>query len=80
MKIGGNAIIRQDCRLFGCNAKAVSLINECGMSFAPSTFDVKTEEYPLSRPSFSLFGEVACAVVCGRAIGFFPVPGCPSHR
>jgi phosphate transport system substrate-binding protein len=34
------------------NAKAVSLVNECGMSFAPSTFSVKTEEYPLSRRLF----------------------------
>jgi len=34
------------------NAKAISLVNECGMTFAPSTFDVKTEEYPLSRRLF----------------------------
>jgi phosphate transport system substrate-binding protein len=34
------------------NAKAVSLVNECGMSFMPSTFSVKTEEYPLSRRLF----------------------------
>jgi phosphate transport system substrate-binding protein len=40
------------------NAKAVSLINECGMSFAPSTFDVKTEEYPLSRRLFLYSGKL----------------------
>jgi phosphate transport system substrate-binding protein len=34
------------------NAKAVSLVNECGTGFAPSTFNVKTEEYPLSRRLF----------------------------
>jgi phosphate transport system substrate-binding protein len=34
------------------NAKAVSLVNECDMTFAPDTFSVKTEEYPLSRRLF----------------------------
>jgi hypothetical protein len=34
------------------NAKAISLVNECGMSFKPTTFNVKTEEYPLSRRPF----------------------------
>ena len=34
------------------NAKAISLVNDCGMIFTPSTFDVKTEEYPLSRRLF----------------------------
>jgi phosphate transport system substrate-binding protein len=34
------------------NAKALSLTNECGMTFSPSTFTVKTEEYPLSRRLF----------------------------
>jgi phosphate transport system substrate-binding protein len=38
------------------NAKAVSLVNECGMTFTPSTFDVKTEEYPLSRRLFLYTG------------------------
>jgi len=41
------------------NAKAVSLVNECGMPFAPSTFDVKTEEYPLSRRLFLYSGKLA---------------------
>jgi phosphate transport system substrate-binding protein len=40
------------------NAKALSLINECGMSFMPSTFDVKTEEYPLSRRLFLYSGKL----------------------
>jgi len=40
------------------NAKPVSLINECGMSFTPSTFDVKTEEYPLSRRLFLYSGKL----------------------
>jgi phosphate transport system substrate-binding protein len=40
------------------DAKAVSLVNECGMSFAPSTFDVKTEEYPLSRRLFLYTGKL----------------------
>jgi phosphate transport system substrate-binding protein len=40
------------------NAKAVSLVNECGMSFAASTFDVKTEEYPLSRRLFLYSGKL----------------------
>jgi phosphate transport system substrate-binding protein len=40
------------------NAKAVSLVNECGMSFAASTLDVKTEEYPLSRRLFLYSGKL----------------------
>jgi phosphate transport system substrate-binding protein len=34
------------------NAKAVSIKTDCGLSFAPSAFAVKTEEYPLSRRLF----------------------------
>jgi len=40
------------------NAKAISLVNECGMTFTPSTFDVKTEEYPLSRRLFLYSGKL----------------------
>jgi phosphate transport system substrate-binding protein len=40
------------------NAKALSLVNECGMSFMPTTFDVKTEEYPLSRRLFLYTGKL----------------------
>jgi phosphate transport system substrate-binding protein len=40
------------------NAKAISLVDECGMSFMPSTFDVKTEEYPLSRRLFLYSGKL----------------------
>jgi phosphate transport system substrate-binding protein len=40
------------------NAKAISLVNECGMTFAPRTFDVKTEEYPLSRRLFLYSGKL----------------------
>jgi phosphate transport system substrate-binding protein len=40
------------------NAKAVTLVNECGMSFTPSTFGVKTEEYPLSRRLFLYTGKL----------------------
>ncbi|MBV9562468.1 MAG: phosphate ABC transporter substrate-binding/OmpA family protein [Bradyrhizobium sp.] len=34
------------------DAKAVSIKTDCGLSFAPSAFAVKTEEYPLSRRLF----------------------------
>lgn len=34
------------------NAKAVSIKTDCGLSFAPTAFSVKTEEYPLSRRLF----------------------------
>jgi phosphate transport system substrate-binding protein len=40
------------------NAKALSLVNECGMVFTPSTFSVKTEEYPLSRRLFLYSGKL----------------------
>jgi phosphate transport system substrate-binding protein len=38
------------------NTKALSLANECGMTFSPSTFSVKSEEYPLSRRLFLYSG------------------------
>lgn len=34
------------------NAKAVAISTDCGLSFAPTAFSVKTEEYPLSRRLF----------------------------
>ena len=34
------------------NAKAVSISMDCGLSFTPTAFSVKTEEYPLSRRLF----------------------------
>jgi phosphate transport system substrate-binding protein len=34
------------------SAKAVSIKTDCGLSFAPTAFSVKTEEYPLSRRLF----------------------------
>ena len=34
------------------SAKAVSINTDCGLSFAPTAFSVKTEEYPLSRRLF----------------------------
>jgi phosphate transport system substrate-binding protein len=40
------------------NARPVVLVNECGMTFAPSTFSVKTEEYPLSRRLFLYSGKL----------------------
>ena len=40
------------------SAKAVSLVNECGMSFVANTFGVKTEEYPLSRRLFLYSGKL----------------------
>ncbi len=34
------------------NAKALAIRSVCGMSYAPTQFNVKTEEYPLSRRLF----------------------------
>jgi len=34
------------------NARAVAIRSDCGLSFAPTSFAVKTEEYPLSRRLF----------------------------
>ncbi len=52
------------------NARAVSLVNECGMTFAPSTFSVKTEEYPLSRRLFLYSGKLPDASFAAGLLDF----------
>jgi phosphate transport system substrate-binding protein len=52
------------------NAKAISLVNECGMSFMPSTFDVKTEEYPLSRRLFLYSGKLPAHSYAAELLDF----------
>jgi phosphate transport system substrate-binding protein len=52
------------------NAKALTLVNECGMSFMPSTFDVKTEEYPLSRRLFLYSGKLPAQSFAAGLVDF----------
>jgi phosphate transport system substrate-binding protein len=52
------------------SAKAVSLVNECGMTFAPSTFGVKAEEYPLSRRLFLYSGKLPDASFAAGLLDF----------
>jgi phosphate transport system substrate-binding protein len=52
------------------NAKAISLVNECGMSFIPRTFDVKTEEYPLSRRLFLYSGKLHAQSYAAELLDF----------
>jgi phosphate transport system substrate-binding protein len=62
------------------NAKAVSIKTDCGLSFSPTSFTVKTEEYPLSRrlflhtsnqatnPEVGQFVEFALSAAAQRAV------------
>jgi phosphate transport system substrate-binding protein len=52
------------------NAKAISLVNDCGMSFTPTTFDVKTEEYPLSRRLFLYSGKLTAESYAAGLLDF----------
>jgi phosphate transport system substrate-binding protein len=52
------------------NAKAMVLANECGMSFAPGTFSVKTEEYPLSRRLFLYAGKLPAQSFAAGLVDF----------
>jgi phosphate transport system substrate-binding protein len=56
------------------NAKAISLVNECGMGFAPSTFAVKTEEYPLSRRLFLYSGKLPAQSYAAGLLDFATSP------
>ena len=77
------------------NAKAVSISTDCGLSFAPTSFSVKTEEYPLSRrlflhtsnheanPEVGQFIEFALSAAAQRAVdgkGFVSLLPEPSPR
>jgi phosphate transport system substrate-binding protein len=62
------------------DAKAVSIKTDCGLSFSPTAFTVKTEEYPLSRrlflhtsnhatnPEVGQFVEFALSAAAQRAV------------
>jgi phosphate transport system substrate-binding protein len=56
------------------SAKAVSLVNECGMSFVADTFGVKTEEYPLSRRLFLYSGKLAAGSFAAGFLDFAMSP------
>jgi phosphate transport system substrate-binding protein len=56
------------------NAKAISLVNECGMSFKPTTFTVKTEEYPLSRRLFLYSGKLPAQSYAAGLLDFAVSP------
>jgi phosphate transport system substrate-binding protein len=52
------------------NAKAVSIKTDCGLSFSPTAFTVKTEEYPLSRRLFLHTSNQATNPEVGQFIEF----------
>jgi phosphate transport system substrate-binding protein len=63
------------------NAKALALVNECGMSFTPSKFSVKTEEYPLSRRLFLYSGKLPEGSFAASFLAFaLSVPAQPVVR
>ncbi|MGE3228133.1 MAG: substrate-binding domain-containing protein [Hyphomicrobium sp.] len=56
------------------NAKALEIANECGIAYAPTVFNVKTEQYPLSRRLFLYDRNVAPGSVAERLLAFVMSP------
>jgi phosphate transport system substrate-binding protein len=52
------------------SAKAVSIKTDCGLSFAPTPFAVKTEEYPLARRLFLYTGNRTTNPEIGQFVEF----------
>jgi len=52
------------------NAKALEIANDCGIAYAPTVFNVKTEQYPLSRRLFLYATGVPPGSVAARLIEF----------
>lgn len=52
------------------NAKALEIASECGIVYAPSVFNVKTEQYPLSRRLFLYGTNIPSGSVAARLVTF----------
>jgi phosphate transport system substrate-binding protein len=59
------------------NAKALEIGNDCGLAYAPTTFNVKIEQYPLSRRLFLYSHNVAQDSLAAR---FFAFAGSPEAQ
>jgi phosphate transport system substrate-binding protein len=56
------------------NAKALEIANDCGIAYAPTVFNVKTEQYPLSRRLFLYGTNVPERSVAARLVAFVASP------
>lgn len=56
------------------NAKALEIGNDCGIAYAPTVFNVKTEQYPLSRRLFLYGNNVPQGSVAERLVAFVSSP------
>jgi len=56
------------------NAKALEVANDCGIAYEPTVFNVKTEQYPLSRRLFVYERNVAPGSLAARLIEFVLSP------
>jgi phosphate transport system substrate-binding protein len=52
------------------NAKALDVVNDCGIAYAPTVFNVKTEQYPLSRRLYLYTNGVAKGSLAERVLEF----------
>jgi phosphate transport system substrate-binding protein len=52
------------------NAKALAVINDCGIAHEPSAFNVKTEQYPLSRRLYLYTNAVPKGSVAEKIVEF----------
>lgn len=52
------------------NAKAVPIENDCGMTIEPTTFDIKTEVYPLARRLYLYTGGAASDATAAALMKF----------
>jgi phosphate transport system substrate-binding protein len=56
------------------NAKALEIANDCGIAYRPTVFNVKTEQYPLSRRLFLYGSNLAPGSVAARLVEFVGSP------
>lgn len=56
------------------NAKALEIANDCGIAYGPTVFNVKTEQYSLSRRLFLYATSVAPGSVAARLLEFVGSP------
>lgn len=56
------------------NAKALEIGNSCGMAYAPTVFNVKTEQYPLSRRLYVYANGVTEGSVAAQLLAFAGSP------
>lgn len=56
------------------NAKALEIATDCGIAYAPTVFNVKTEQYPLSRRLFLYETNIPQGSVAARLVEFVSSP------